>query len=148
VKKIERIIIIVMLVGLGWVFFHEFGPPPPDGIHGKLKVATVTMRHFSPAETNTDGLQILEKTIVIQQPSRLAAIEQSLKSVPNNLSPNSMEGLPRYHMQVQYMDGKTQSFVFTKTEFGYSGRTPRSLLEELKKNGLYQDGAANGSFAP
>lgn len=125
-----------MLAGLACLFILNFVPSAPKGIHGKLNAATVTMRYFSETATNSDGRSILEKTVFIREPARLAALEQSLKRVPNNYSANSMEGMPRYSLQVQYTDGRTQSFYFTRTEFGLSGATPPSLLEELKRDGL------------
>ncbi|MBI2946861.1 MAG: hypothetical protein HYY23_04390 [Verrucomicrobia bacterium] len=94
------------------------------------------MKYFSPTATNTNGLNIFEKTVIIQQPAELAAIEKSLTSVRNHYAANSMEGLPKYRMKVEYADGKTQTFVFTRTEWGGSGQTPRPLLEELAKSGL------------
>jgi hypothetical protein len=94
------------------------------------------MKYLSTTTTNADGLNIFEKTVTIKQPNDLAAIEKSLTGVWNYYGANSMEGLPKYHMKVDYVDGTTQTFVFTRTDWGDSGRTPRPLLEELEKNGL------------
>ena len=131
-KKFEIIIIAVMLAGVGWIC-RGLIPRAPEGIHGKVKTAVVTKRYFSDAGTN---FTILKKTVVIQEPDRLAAIEQSLKSVPNNFSYNSGEEFPRYRMRVKYLDGRRQSFYFGKTEFGATGRTPETLIQELEKTGL------------
>jgi hypothetical protein len=135
-KKIEVMIILVMVLGIGWILVREFVPRSPDGIHGQLKSAAVTMMYFSSTPTNAEDTRIREKTIFIREPPRLAGIERSLKSIPNGFGPNSHEGYPQYHMRVQYVDGTTQSFYFTRTEFGSSGSTPHPLLEELEKNGL------------
>jgi hypothetical protein len=134
VKKLPIIAIISVLLAVGWL---TFGGWRASLLQGKLKTVAVTKRYFSPTATNADGLNIFEKRVVIQQPAELAAIEKSLTSVRNYYGGgNSMEGLPRYRMQVEYTNGKTQTFVFTKTEWGGSGSTPRPLLEELEKHGL------------
>jgi hypothetical protein len=133
VKKLPLITIMFVVIALGWLLFGGWHTSP---LQGKLKTVTVTMRYFSQTATNADGLNIFEKSVTIQQPIELAAIEESLTSVRHRYGANSMEGLPKYRMQVEYTDGKTQTFVFTRAEWEGSGQTPHRLLEELEKIGL------------
>ncbi len=132
-KKFPTIVIICLLLPFVWMTVGGWYESP---LKGKLKAVTVTMRYFSPAITNTDGLDIATKTVTIQQPDSVAAIQDSLSHVWNHSSVNSMEGFPKYHMEVEYTDGRKQIFVFTRTEWGGSGETPRSLLNQFAKNGL------------
>jgi len=94
------------------------------------------MKYFPVTATNAGSQKSIERTVVIQNPATLAGIETSLTSVWNHYGVNSMEGYPKYRMEVHYADGTTQTFVFTRTEWGGGGCTPRQLLKELEKDGL------------
>jgi hypothetical protein len=129
----KRVLVIGAAVCALALFWAGYRTSP---LRGRLRSATVTMEYFSPTETNLDGLNIFEKTVTIKDPAEVAAIEKSLTSVLNHYGANSMEDLPRYRMEVQYTDGSTQRFVFTRTEWGGRGFTPPPLLEVLQRNGL------------
>ena len=126
----------VVIAALLVFAFLLVGGYPTSPLHGTIKAVTVTKKYFAPVATNSQQSEFEEKTVRIQDPERVVAIEKSLNIVWSYFGANSMEGLPRYRMQVEYSDGKTEAFVFTRTEWGGSGRTPRTLLEELEKNGL------------
>ncbi len=132
-RKAVSIIVIVAVLCLAYLLFGGY---PSSPLRGRLKSVTVTKRSFAPALTNSAESGIEEKTARIEDRQSVAAIEASLKSVWNGFSANSMEGLPKYHMEVEYNDGKTQTFVFTRTDWGASGHTPVPFLKELEKNGL------------
>lgn len=132
-KKVPVIAVVTAVLALAYLLLGSCRTSP---LHGRLKAATVTMKYFSPTATNSEGLNILEKTVTIQDPAEVAAIEKSLASVRKYYGANSMEGLPKYRMQVQYTDGSTQQFGFTRTEWGGSGFTPPTLLEVLQRNSL------------
>ncbi len=132
-KRPPTILAIVAVLAVAWFLFAGFRSSP---LKGRLKAATVTMQYFSREATNSEGLHIFEKTVRIQDAAEIAAVENSLSRVRNSYGANSMEGLPKYRMQVEYIDGTTQQFVFTKTEWGGSGFTPVPLLEVLERNGL------------
>ena len=132
-KKLAPIFVIAVVLALAWLLFGSYRSSP---LRGRLKAATVTIKYFSSEATNSEGLNILEKTVRIQDATEVAAIENSLSSVRNYYGANSLEGLPKYRMQVEYTDGRTQQFVFTRTEWGGSGFTPAPLLQVLKRNGL------------
>lgn len=132
-KRVSAILALAVVLAVAYQFFGGYRTSP---LRGELKGATVTMKYFSPSTTNGEGLNIVEKTVQIQSPAEVAAIQDSLTSIRKYYGANSMEGLPKYRMQVEYADGGTQQFVFTRTEWGGGGLTPRSLIEILKRNGL------------
>ena len=131
--KRSTIVVVVVVVCLVCLLLGGY---PASPLQGKLKAVTVTKKYLSLAPTNSAEWETQEKTISIQDLSKITAIESSLRYVWKSFGPNSMEGFPRYHMQVTYTDGRTQTFFFTTTEWGGLGCTPSSLLEELKKNGF------------
>ena len=132
-KKVPAIVALAAVLAVGYLLFGSYRTSP---LRGKLKAATVTMKYFSTTTTNAQGLNIVEKTIEIQSPTEVAAIQSSLTRIRNHFVVNSMEGLPKYRMQVEYADGSTQQFVFTRTEWAGGGLTPTSLVEILTRNGL------------
>lgn len=112
------------------------GAYPSSPLEGRLRDVTVTKRSIPPALPGPSAPAFDEKTIRIQDPQKVAAIEASLKTVWTGFGANSMEGFPKYDMRVEYTDGRTQSFFFTRAEWEGAGRTPAALLKELEKNGL------------
>jgi hypothetical protein len=78
--------VIVAVLAFGWLLFGGYRTSP---LQGKLKAAPV--KYFSSGATNSEGLNILEKTVTIHEPAEVAAIEKSLSSVWN-YGANSMEG--------------------------------------------------------
>jgi hypothetical protein len=109
--------------------FSAFIQWPSSPLTGKLQSVTVRV-------TSYPGRHRVEKIITIQDPAALAVIEKSMRTVWNHLAPNSNEGFPKYHMDVVYVDGRTQKFYFSRGEWGGSGATPPALLRELEKQGL------------
>jgi len=134
-KKVLAIIAILVVLGLAYYLLTGTYRDAP--LHGRLKTASVTMTYFSPAATNSDGVHVFEKTVTIQEPTEVAALEKSLMDVRGHLAPaNSMEGWPKYRMKVEYADGSTEEFGFNRGEWAGGRLTPPSLLEILKRNGL------------
>jgi hypothetical protein len=130
-KKWIGIAAVLGLVGL------FLGGYPTSPLHGTLKAVTVTKKYFQPVHTPPSEYETQTNTVHIQDPEQVARIEKSIGRVWNHWGPiNSMEGIPRYSMHVQYADGGTDSFNFTRTEWSGKGRTPKSLLKELEKHGL------------
>jgi hypothetical protein len=132
-KKRNVVAIVVAALCLAYLVFGGYYSSP---IQGTLKSATVTKKYFVSTPANSAESGIEERTVHIQDPPSIAAIQSSLRNVWTHFGANRKESLPVYVMQVDYAGGKTETFVFTRAEWGGSGRTPKSLLAELEKHGL------------
>jgi hypothetical protein len=130
----KRWIGIAAVLGLVVLFLSGY---PTSPLHGKLNAITVTKKDIQPVRTDPSDYETRTNTVRIQDPKQVARIEKSIRRVWNHWVPiNSMEGFPRYTMQVKYANGGTDTFIFTRTEWSGKGRTPGSLLKELEKHGL------------
>ncbi len=105
---------------------------PSNPLSGKLKSVAITKRFVEEGATNT-----AEKSLTITNTQELAQLHDAANPVPQKLiGLNSGEGFPKYWMQVTYADGKSETILFTRTDWGRSGLTPKRLLKYLEQNGL------------
>ena len=123
---------------------------------GKLKAVTVTKESYvtnrieRPPAGNTDQIAFKRElsfenvtttsnqSLTITNTEKLQELSDAMKVVRQDAfgGHHSMEGYPMYHMNVTYLDGSTQHFAFTRTEWGFRADTPPQLIKYLDENGL------------
>ena len=124
---------LIALVGLVAAFTAtHYSRPSLVPFSGRLKVARITKLFF---EQGT--VQNKEKSITITNAQDLAQLEDAAKAVPQDFfGSNSCEEFPKYQMEVTYIDGRTEQFRFSRTEWGFRGHTPTLLVNYLDEHGL------------
>lgn len=119
-KKLIAITSAILVLGALILFSKHPSFPLRGGIHA----VNVTRNDWGE-----------KKTVRIDDPERVRAIERSLRVMWRGFIPgNAMEGYPKYDMTVEYADGTTEAFFFNRTDWGSAGRTPSSLVLELDKS--------------
>jgi hypothetical protein len=125
-----RKLLKIVVVSAGALVLSAVVQWPTSPLAGrKLKSVTVKMTSYS-------GGHQVDKTITLDDPAAVAAIEKSMTRIRCHFAPNSNEGYPKYRMNVTFEDGTTKTFSFARGEWGYRGSTPSALIRELEKNGL------------
>ena len=88
----------------------------------EIKKTDYNPEFFRSDRAAPDARYTIESTVTLVEQRHLEEIKSGLDAVWHRVvGANSMEGYPRYNMTVTYQRGETESFIFSRSEWGASG---------------------------